>query len=224
MSSEAGAAANFVVDFVTDMITHHVLQFGDFVLKSGRASPYFFNLAAIDDGAGLATLGRAYGRAVAALSPRPDVVFGPAYKGIPIAVASAVALAGDGVDVRVAYNRKEAKDHGEGGALVGAELAGRNVVVVDDVVTAGTAVREAVEQITAAGGRLTGVVVALDREELYEGDRTAVEVLSERLGVPVKSIASLSDVMVYLDNDSHYVDAREKMAEYRNTYCKAAAK
>lgn len=206
-------------EFVRQMIDQKVLQFGDFVLKSGRNSPYFFNMGAIAHGAGLHTLGRAYANTILALPNRPDVVFGPAYKGIPIAVATAIALDERGCAVGVAYNRKETKDHGEGGVLVGAAIENRDVVVVDDVMTAGTAVTEAVRLIEASGANLMAVLVALDRCEILERGLTAIEVMAARLGVPVKSIASLADVMSYLDSEESYADARENLLAYQQRYC-----
>ena len=205
--------------FVELMIAHDVLKFGEFVLKSGRVSPYFFNLGGIDDGAGLAALGAAYAAAVLASDDLPDVIFGPAYKGIPIAVATAAALHQfHGVNVGVAYNRKEAKDHGEGGKLVGAPLRD-NVLIVDDVMTAGTAVAEAAELVRDAGAQLGGVLVALDREEIVDGGISAVQRMSNQLECPVASIARLKDVISYLDLKPGYADALSKIRSYQQQYC-----
>jgi orotate phosphoribosyltransferase len=181
-----------------------VLLFGDFTLKSGRRSPYFFNLGAISSGAAVSALGDAYAQAILAAAVEFSSVFGPAYKGIPLAVATAEALARRGRDVGWAFNRKEAKGHGEGGLFVGAPVAGR-LVLVDDVLTAGTAVREAVGLIAAADAELTGVFIAMDRQEVVEAaaGRTAVQVLQEELGVPVQSLLNLQDVIHYLDLNSH---------------------
>ena len=206
-----------VADFLRAMIERKALNFGDFVLKSGRRSPYFFNLGAIADGAGHDVLGRAYAREVVRLPTRPDVLFGPAYKGIPIAVATAVALTRDhGVDVGAAFNRKEAKAHGEGGVLVGASMAGRKVAIVDDLVTDGRAKREAHETIVAAGGEVVGVVLALDRQERSTDSRhTAVRALERDFGVPVRCIANLDDVLTFLGSDSRFDNERERLAGYR---------
>jgi len=211
----AGAARR---EFVGLMIEQKVLQFGDFTLKSGRKSPYFFNLGKVADAQGLAALGQAYATALKALGWSYEVLFGPAYKGIPIATAAACALArteadlNPGLNPGIAYNRKEAKDHGEGGELVGAEIAHRKVVVLDDVLTAGTAVREALGLIKAGQGELGGVLVALDREERVlppeahnpaDGSgMTAIGALMQELGVPVRSIVRLQDVIDYLDSAS----------------------
>ena len=180
------------------MIDREVLTFGEFTLKSGRQSPYFFNLGAINSGAAMQRLGESYADHLAGSGLEFDVVFGPAYKGIPIAVATAEALARKGRDVGIAFNRKEIKDHGEGGRFVGAAVDCR-VLLVDDVLTAGTAIREAVNLVGAAGGEIAGVVIALDRQERSESGRTAVADLQDELGVPVKSLLCLYDVIEYLD-------------------------
>ena len=208
--------------FVAQMIERGVLRFGDFTLKSGRKSPYFFNLGAIDDGAGLAMLGAAYARAIVdSCRPLPDVLFGPAYKGIPIAVATAVALYRDhGRTVGVAYNRKEAKAHGEGGSMVGRALRGR-VLIVDDVMTAGTAVTEAAAMVQQAKAELGGVLVALDRQESVAPGRTAVMQMAETLGAPVFAIATLADVIAYLDSRGGYADSLGQIRAYQRDYCVA---
>ncbi len=207
-------------NFVGEMIERGVLRFGDFTLKSGRKSPYFFNLGSIDDGAGLAMLGSAYAQAlVASGRPLPDVLFGPAYKGIPIAVATAVALQRDhGQSVGVAFNRKEAKTHGEGGSLVGHPLRGR-ILIVDDVMTAGTAVTEAVALVREAKGDLTGVLVALDRQEIVASGRTAVQQMAAQLGTPVDAIATLADVISYLDSHGGYADSLALIRAHQREYC-----
>lgn len=209
--------------FVAEMIAHDVLTFGDFVLKSGRRSPYFFNLGAIADGAGLDALGSAYAATAMGLPAPPEVVFGPAYKGIPIAVATAIALAREhGRGVGAAFNRKEAKTHGEGGMLVGASLANRHVVIVDDVVTDGTAKREAVELVTAAGGTVVGIVLALDRQEpAGSGTLTAVQALGHSFGVPVRSVATLDDVQTYLGSDPRFADQHRRLTRYRASLAQA---
>lgn len=210
-------------DFVLDLISQHVLEFGQFTLKSGRQSPFFFNLGAIDLGDGLRRLGAAYAEKLRILEYSFDVVFGPAYKGIPIAVSTSIAMAEAGQRVGVAYNRKESKQHGEGGLLVGAPLAERRVVIVDDVITAGTAVAESASLIQEAGGVLVGILVALDRQEFVE-DRslTAVESVSEELSVPVESIASLSDVVRCVQNDPECRDTYRELANYQRSHCQVA--
>ena len=206
--------------FVAEMIERGVLKFGDFTLKSGRKSPYFFNLGSIDDGAGLSLLGSAYAQAIVdSHLPLPDVVFGPAYKGIPIAVATATALHTEhGRDVGVAYNRKEAKTHGEGGVLVGRAVRGR-VLIVDDVMTAGTAVTEAVDIVRSAGGELSGVLVALDRQEAIAPGVTAVTRMAAELGAPVFAIATLADVIAYLDRHGGYADSFDRIRGYQRAFC-----
>ena len=208
--------------FVAQMIERGVLQFGDFTLKSGRQSPYFFNLGSIDDGAGLAMLGAAYAKAIISSDRAfPDVIFGPAYKGIPIAVAAAVALHRDhGRSVGVAFNRKEAKTHGEGGNMFGHPARGR-VLIVDDVMTAGTAVTEAADLVRQSGGELVGVLVAMDRQEAVAPGRTAVTQMAESLGAPVFSIATLADVIAYLDSRGGYADSLVRIRAYQRDYCVA---
>ena len=206
-------------NFVALMIDRAVLAFGDFTLKSGRRSPYFFNLGAIDDGPGLAALGSAYAAAMIETGMVPDVIFGPAYKGIPLAVATAIALHRDhGIEVGVAFNRKEAKTHGEGGDLVGAPLAGE-VLILDDVMTAGTAVSEAAALVRATGARLSGVLIALDRQERMDDGASAVAKVSEALGAPVRSIVTLQDVISYLDLIPRYVDALVEIRAYQQQHC-----
>lgn len=220
------------VDLIDLLIRHQVLKFGEFELKSGRLSPYFFNLGALDTGSALAQLGDAYARLIKQSGLAAQLLFGPAYKGIPIATAAAVALASQGVDLGVAYNRKEKKDHGEGGQLVGADVAGRSVVLVDDVLTAGTAMREAVGLVKEARGKIAGVVIALDRQEIVASPKatkqavgtTAVQALAAELdGAPVLSILSLQDVMGYLEKPVTSAGlgpkTRTAMAEYQAQYC-----
>ena len=209
--------------FIELMVDQGVLRFGEFVLKSGRRSPYFFNLGAIGDGAALAALGEFYAQALIANGLECDVLFGPAYKGIPIAVATGVALARRGLEAGVAFDRKEAKDHGEGGVLVGAPLKGRRVVLVDDVVTDGATKNEGARLITAHGGNLTGLLIALDRQEKVDGEETAFAVLQRRLGVPVRSIAALVDVIDWLGDSAGRIAERDGLAvsikTYRDRYC-----
>ena len=206
-----------VEDFIRAMLERKALLFGDFVLKSGRQSPYFFNLGAVADGAGHEVVGKAYANEVAHLPVQPDVLFGPAYKGIPIAVSTAVALARDyGINVGAAFNRKEAKTHGEGGTLVGAPMRGRKVVIVDDVVTDGAAKREAHETITAAGGEVLGIVLALDRQEpsTNQGE-TALAVLERDLGVPVRCVAKLDDAVRFLAAHTGFSEEFRRLAVLR---------
>ncbi len=209
------------------LIDKDVLRFGDFTLKSGRQSPYFFNLGALNTGAAFAQLASAYAELIAQQDPLPEVLFGPAYKGIPIATATAVQLAQRHptlAEVGVAYNRKEAKSHGEGGTLVGADINERRVLLIDDVLTAGTAMREALALVQAGGGIVTGVVIAMDRQERLDTGLTAVDALSAEMGkVPVQSLLCLQDVMDYLGEQEtdHKVTAgiRSQMARYQAQYC-----
>ncbi len=196
-----------------------VLKFGEFTLKSGRDSPYFFNAGAFSSGAALAALGRCYAQGIVDSGLRYDVLLGPAYKGIPLGAATAVALAEHhGVDVKFAYNRKEAKDHGEGGVLVGAPLEGR-VLVIDDVITAGTAVREVIRMIDEAGAELAGVVIGLDRKERGSGDVSAVDEVQRAHGVPVISIITMDNIIDYLrDAGGATAATLEAMLEYREHY------
>ncbi|TDG15703.1 orotate phosphoribosyltransferase [Seongchinamella unica] len=208
----------YQTEFIELAKEYEVLRFGEFTLKSGRISPYFFNAGAFDSGRALAALGRCYANRIAASGIEFDVLLGPAYKGIPLATATAVALANEhGVDVPFAYNRKEAKAHGEGGVLVGAPLQGR-VLVIDDVITAGTAVREVIAMIEGAGARLAGVAIGLNRQERGEGELSAIQELEKTYGVPVLSIIDMSHIIAYLEQTGESADALEKMKAYRNRY------
>jgi orotate phosphoribosyltransferase len=204
--------------FLDLALEREVLRFGTFTLKSGRESPYFFNMGRIDSGAALAGLGRAYAAALQRSGLAFDMLFGPAYKGIPLAAATAIALA-DGYDrdVPFAYNRKEAKDHGEGGSLVGAPLAGR-VLVVDDVITAGTAVRESLALIRAAGATPAGVLIALDRQERGAGSRSATQELVHEQDVPVVAIAGLEDLLAYAGEHETLREQQPRLIAYRERY------
>ena len=205
--------------FVRAMVERGVLSFGDFELKSGRRSPYFMNLALVCDAPGLAVLGGVFAAEVRRLPTPVDVLFGPAYKGITIAVSAAMALANDDSTVGVAYNRKETKEHGEGGLLVGAPLGDKRVVIVDDVVTDGGVKREAFDMVTAAGGEVVGVVLAFDRQEPQDlddpGGVTAVQALERDFGVPVRCVANLDDVLACLRGDDRYAVELERLREYR---------
>lgn len=186
-------------EFIEMILAKQVLRFGDFTLKSGRTSPYFFNAGLINDGGSLARLGACYAQAIVESGVEFDMLYGPAYKGIPLATATAVAFAErHRRNVPIAYNRKEAKAHGEGGNLIGAPLEGR-VLVVDDVLTAGTAVRESIGIIKGAGARPAGVVLALDRQERGVGTRSAVQEVREAYGIPVIRLITLDDLIAYLE-------------------------
>src|SRR5206468_11378719 len=185
-------------EFVEFAIAAGVLRFGEFRTKAGRLSPYFFNAGLFDDGAKLSALGRFYAQAALASGIGFDVLFGPAYKGITLAAATAIGLAGLGHNVPFCYNRKEAKDHGEGGSLVGAPLEGR-ALIIDDVITEGAAKREAIETIRAAGATPAGVLIALDRQERGQGELSAAQEVSRTFGVPVTAIATLADIVATLE-------------------------
>jgi orotate phosphoribosyltransferase len=186
-------------EFIEMILAKQVLRFGDFTLKSGRTSPYFFNAGLINDGGSLARLGASYAEAILEAGTAFDMLFGPAYKGIPLVTATAAALAlHESRDLPFAFNRKEAKDHGEGGTLIGAPLAGR-VLIVDDVITAGTAIRESVELIRRHGATATGVLIALDREERGQGERSAVQEVQDTLGLPVVAVLRLRDLLTHLE-------------------------
>jgi len=195
------------------------LRFGEFTLKSGRTSPYFFNAGRFDSGASLASLGSAYARAVAESGLGFDMLFGPAYKGIVLAVATAMALARDHArDVPVGFNRKEAKDHGEGGVLIGAPLRGR-VLIIDDVISAGTAIRESLALIDANGATAVGVVIALDRQERGQhGGQSATQEISAEFGIPVVAIAQLQDLLALVEEDPELARHRDRLAAYRSAY------
>ena len=200
------------------------LRFGEFTLKSGRASPYFFNAGRFDSGAALATLAGCYADAVDAAGIGFDCLFGPAYKGIPLAAALACEYARRGRDLPMAYNRKEAKDHGEGGTLVGAPLAGRRVLVVDDVITAGTAIREALAAVGGAGGTVAAVAIALDRQEAASdgGPHSAAQALAAEAGVAVVAVATLDDLLAFAGESAELVAQREQLLAYRARYGCAA--
>ncbi len=205
-------------DFIDFAINAGVLRFGEFTLKSGRTSPYFFNAGLFNTGEHLANLGRCYAQAIVDSNIDFDVLFGPAYKGIPLAAAASIALAEHhGRNVPWCFNRKEAKDHGEGGNLVGAPLVG-NILVIDDVITAGTAIRESVDIIQGSGATLAGVVIALDRQERGRGDRSAIQEVEDSLGVPVASIVKLEHLLEYLAAQSGRADDIAKIEAYREQY------
>jgi orotate phosphoribosyltransferase len=212
--------------FVQFALNEGVLRFGSFVTKSGRTSPYFFNAGLFNSGASVGKLADFYAQALVDSKLPFDMLFGPAYKGIPLATATAVALAAhpamNGRSIDFAYNRKEAKDHGEGGVLVGAPLKGK-VVIIDDVITAGTSVRESVEIIRAAGAEPCGVLIAMDRMERAGADgqlspHSAVQEVQQRYGLPVVTIASLDDILALLKQNAEFAQYREAVLAYRAQY------
>ncbi len=198
------------------------LRFGEFTLKSGRASPYFFNAGRFDTGAALATLAGCYADTLDHAGVAFDLLFGPAYKGIPLATALACEYARRGRDLPLAFNRKEAKAHGEGGSLIGASLQGRRVLVVDDVITAGTAIREALALIEGGGGVAAGIVIALDREEVLDEAadvrRSAAQAVAADAGVPVVAIAGLSDLLAFAGESATLSAERGRLLAYRARY------
>ncbi|MBL8259038.1 MAG: orotate phosphoribosyltransferase [Candidatus Competibacteraceae bacterium] len=205
-------------DFLDFAIGRGVLRFGEFKLKSGRISPYFFDAGLFDRGAALARLGRCYAAAIADAGLTFDVLFGPAYKGIPLVAAAAIALAEQhGRDLPWCFNRKEAKDHGEGGSIVGAPLRGR-VLIVDDVITAGTAIRETVALLSRHQATPAGVLIALDRRERGQGTLSAVQEVERAHGVRVTSIVSLDDLVAHLTEKPEHVEHLAKMRDYRARY------
>ena len=194
------------------------LRFGSFTLKSGRVSPYFFNAGGFDDGASLGELARCYADAITDSGIDYDMLFGPAYKGIPLAAATAVALNEyQGRNVPYAYNRKEAKDHGEGGTIVGAPLSGK-VLVIDDVISAGTSVRESISIIQAAGAITAGIAIALDRQERGTGELSAAQQVNSEYAIPCTSIAGLDDLIRYLESKSIDNIDLNAIEQYRETY------
>jgi len=206
-------------EFIELARRYEVLKFGEFTLKSGRVSPYFFNAGGFASGAALAALGRCYAERIVAAGLEFDVLLGPAYKGIPLAAATAIALADQhGRDVPFAYNRKEAKTHGEGGVLVGAPLRGR-VLVIDDVITAGTAVREVIHMIEAAGASLAGVAIGLNRQERGAGELSAIQEIEREYGIPVLSIIDISHIIAYLEAaGASQASLLAAMQSYRERY------
>ena len=209
--------SDFRQDFLAFALAREVLCFGEFVTKAGRNSPYFFNAGLFNDGESLRELGRFYARALADSGLPCDGLFGPAYKGITLAAATAIGLAEIGHNLPYSYNRKERKDHGEGGALVGAPLKGR-IVIVDDVITAGTSVRESVELIRSQHARPAGVLIALDRMERGQGARSAVREVQEDLNIPVVAIATLDDMMTFIQGRSDLTQYGPAVNTYRMQY------
>ena len=204
--------------FIELAIARQALNFGDFTLKSGRNSPYFFNAGLFSTGAALAELGRCYASAIVESGVQFDMLFGPAYKGIPLAAATAVALSNHHqLDVPYAYNRKEAKDHGEGGTIVGAELTGK-ILIIDDVITAGTAVREVITIIEDNGAEAAGVVIGLNRQERGNGELSAIQEVERDYKVRVISIVDLSQIVDYLTDQEDQVENVAKIEAYRKQY------
>ena len=212
-----GEADSFRREFVDFSIRAGVLRFGEFKTKAGRLSPYFFNAGLFSDGERLGALAGYYARAALASGIEFDVLFGPAYKGITLASATAVALAALGRNVPFCYNRKEAKDHGEGGNIVGGPLRGR-ALIVDDVITEGAAKREAIEQIRAAGATPAGILIALDRQERGQGELSATQEVSREYGLPVTAIATLSDILATLRSRPEERANVDRIEEYRRRY------
>ena len=208
---------DFRRDFIEFAVEREVLRFGEFKTKAGRLSPYFFNAGLFNDGEALDRLTQFYATAIRNSGVGFDMLFGPAYKGIPLAAATAVALARAGRNVPFAFNRKEAKDHGEGGLLIGAPLAGR-VLIIDDVISAGTSVRESVELIRKTGATPAAVAIALDRMERGQGDLSAVQEVERDYGIPVIAVASLDDLMGFLAQRSDFENHRAAVARYRELY------
>ena len=203
--------------FIELVLERQVLRFGQFTLKSGRVSPYFFNAGLINDGGALGAVGDCYAQSIVDSGLSFDMLFGPAYKGIPLATAAAIALASrHDRNVPVAFNRKEAKQHGEGGSLIGARLAGR-VLIIDDVITAGTAIRESIDLIRAAGATPAGVVLALDRQERGQGALSAVQEIQTAFSIPIVKIITLGDIIEHLETAGRPEDLAG-LRKYRSSY------
>ena len=204
--------------FIEFSIQKQVLRFGEFKTKAGRLSPYFFNAGLFNDGESLLKLGEFYAKSIQASGLKFDMLFGPAYKGIPLVAAISIAFARMGHNYPYAYNRKEAKDHGEGGTLVGAPLRG-NVLIIDDVISAGTSIRESVDLIAQQGAQPCGVSIALDRQEKGFTELSAVQEVEKNNNIPVISIAKLEDLFKYLEHNSDLAQYLLKIADYRQQYC-----
>lgn len=205
-------------EFIEFALKKKVLKFGEFTLKSGRISPYFFNAGLFDDGLSLANLGRFYAQTLVDSEVSFDVLFGPAYKGIPLGSATAVTLSSlHNQDTPFAFNRKEAKDHGEGGTLVGAPLKGK-IMIIDDVITAGTAIREVISIIKAAGAEPAGVLIALDRQEKGQSELSAIQEVERDYNIPVLSIVNLNQVLSYIQDDERLSQYADAVSQYRAQY------
>ena len=214
---------DFRQEFIEFALQQNVLRFGQFTTKAGRLSPYFFNAGLFNDGLALNRLSQFYARAILDSGLQIDALFGPAYKGIPLVAVSALALAQGGRNLPFSFNRKEIKDHGEGGNIIGAPLAGR-VLIIDDVISAGTSVRESVELIRAAGATPCGVVIALDRMERGSGALSAVQEVERDYGLPVVSVATLEDLMAFLQQRPDFKEYEAAVAAYRKEYGVANAR
>ncbi len=205
-------------EFIKFALSSKVLRFGEFTLKSGRVSPYFFNAGLFNTGEALAKLGKYYAQALKDSKIQFDVLFGPAYKGIPLASSCAISLANDhGVNTPYSFNRKEAKDHGEGGNIVGAPLQGK-VLIIDDVITAGTAIREAMDIISNAGAQAAGVLIALDRQEKGKAELSAIQEVEQQYNIPVSSIIKLTDLITYIKDKAEFKDFLPSVEAYREQY------
>lgn len=207
----------FRQDFIRFAVQQKVLCFGEFQTKAGRLSPYFFNAGLFNDGASLRSLSQFYAQAILASDVSFDMIFGPAYKGIPLVAGTSIALAEQGRNVPYCYNRKEAKDHGEGGTTVGAKLQGK-VLIIDDVISAGTSVRESIDLIRTCGAEPCGVVIALDRMERGKGELSAVQEVQHNYNIPVVSIATLDDLLGYLQDEEELVQNLRATQLYRDKY------
>lgn len=208
---------DFRQEFIEFAVGQKVLRFGEFKTKAGRISPYFFDSGLFNDGAALDRLSQFYAKAILASGMSIDMLFGPAYKGIPLVAVSALALSRSGVNLPFAFNRKEAKDHGEGGILIGAPLRDR-VLIIDDVISAGTSVRESVELIGAAGATPCGVVIALDRMEHGSGKLSAVQEVERDFGIPVLAVATLEDLLTFLREHPEFKEYQAAVTRYRQEY------
>ncbi|MDG2252445.1 MAG: orotate phosphoribosyltransferase [Methylophilaceae bacterium] len=203
--------------FIELAIKNNVLQFGNFITKAGRESPYFFNLGSFNNGESLKALGQFYANKIIETNIKFDMLYGPAYKGIPLVTAIAISLAEQGINMPYCFNRKEIKDHGEGGVIVGASISG-NVLIIDDVISAGTSINESNKLIRDNGGNPVGVFVAIDRLEKGPLGLTATEEVSKNLKLPVYSIIDLLDIIDYLDQSNNYLDELDKIKEFQKTY------
>lgn len=205
-------------DFIEFALKNDVLRFGEFTLKSGRVSPYFFNAGLFNSGEALAKLGQYYAAAIKESGVKFDVLFGPAYKGIPLATTCAVALyEHQDTDIPYSFNRKEAKEHGEGGNIVGAALEG-DILIIDDVITAGTAIRESMDIIAAADAKPAGVIIALDRQEKGTGELSAIQEVENEYNIPVLSIVKLRHLITYIENHGEFNMYLDKVRAYRDQY------
>jgi orotate phosphoribosyltransferase len=217
MAVSGKAAQDYRKEFISFCVERGALQFGRFVTKSGRVSPYFFNAGAFSTGAALDRLAQFYARAIIDSGVKFDMLFGPAYKGIPLALATSMALARQGRDVSYAFNRKEEKDHGEGGNVIGAPLAGQ-VLIVDDVITAGTAFRESLRVIQSSGATAAGLAICLDRMERGEGKLSAIQELEQQRGIPVITVSNLDDLLDWLRERADMREHVQGVEEYRKLY------